>query len=150
MYFGAFPLGWAGYYGLISRLNPHLKIDYTTLCIHSNCCSLFVCFFRAVKTIIQRLCLNCLLVFHHVLWSKCCFISNLHLTLLECYGLRLLKALKGNKQCVMCRTGVLSFMSESNNCSQRDEGARDPYETEKSSFGMKIQLYENRVESLNF
>ena len=50
----------------------------------------------------------------------------------------------------MCRTGVLSFISESNDCSQRDEGARDPYETEKSSFGMKIQLYENRVESLNF
>ena len=46
----------------------------------------------------------------------------------------------------MCRTGVLSFMSESNECSQRDEGARDPYETEKSSFGMKIQLYENTVE----
>ena len=50
----------------------------------------------------------------------------------------------------MCRTGVLSFMSESNDCSQRDEGARDPYETEKSIFGMKIQLYENRVQSLNF
>ena len=48
----------------------------------------------------------------------------------------------------MCRTGVLSFMSESNDCSQRDEGARDPYE--KSSFGMRIQLYENTVESLNF
>ena len=50
----------------------------------------------------------------------------------------------------MCRTGVLNFMSESNDCSQRDEGARDPYETEKSSFGMKIQLYENSGESLNF
>lgn len=50
----------------------------------------------------------------------------------------------------MCRTGVLSFMSERNDCSQRDERARDPYEIEKSSFGMKIQLYENTVESLNF
>ena len=149
MYFGAFPLGWAGYYGLRSRLNPHLKIDYiTTLYLTAVFC-LFV-FFRAVKPIIQTLCLNCVLVFHHVLWSKCCFISNLHLTLLECYGLRLLKALKGNKQCVMCRTGVLSFMSERNDCSERDERARDPYEIEKSSFGMKIQLYENTVESLNF
>lgn len=50
----------------------------------------------------------------------------------------------------MCRTGVLSFMSERNDCSERDERARDPYEIEKSSFGMKIQLYENTVESLNF
>ena len=41
-------------------------------------------------------------------------------------------------------------MSERNDGSQRDERARDPYEIEKSSFGMKIQLYENTVESLNF